>query len=66
VGADGIMVEVHPDPDRALSDAEQQIDFEHFRQLMAAVVPVHDGVRRLHGDPVVERAASGAGALAKH
>ncbi|MCS1350110.1 bifunctional 3-deoxy-7-phosphoheptulonate synthase/chorismate mutase [Mechercharimyces sp. CAU 1602] len=32
-GADGIMVEVHPDPSVALSDANQQIDiptFEHF------------------------------------
>ena len=26
VGADGVMVEVHPDPDEALSDAEQQLD----------------------------------------
>ena len=26
VGADGVMVEVHPDPDAALSDAEQQLD----------------------------------------
>jgi 3-deoxy-D-manno-octulosonic acid (KDO) 8-phosphate synthase len=60
------MVEVHPDPDRALSDAEQQIDFEQFRGLMAAVIPVHDGVRGLHGDPVVERAAPDATALAKH
>jgi 3-deoxy-7-phosphoheptulonate synthase len=66
VGADGIMVEVHPDPDKALSDAEQQIDFEQFRALMAAVVPVHDGVRGLHGDPLIERAVTGAGTLAKH
>jgi hypothetical protein len=49
-----------------LSDAEQQIDFDQFRGLMAAVVPVHDGVRGLHGDPVVERATPAAGALAKH
>ena len=28
VGADGVMVEVHPDPDEALSDAEQQLDLE--------------------------------------
>jgi 3-deoxy-7-phosphoheptulonate synthase/chorismate mutase len=30
VGADGIMVEVHPNPDVALSDSKQQIDFETF------------------------------------
>lgn len=36
-GADGIMVEVHPDPDRALSDAPQQLDAAGFEQLMAAL-----------------------------
>jgi 3-deoxy-7-phosphoheptulonate synthase len=29
-GADGIIVEVHPDPDRALSDAAQQLDSADF------------------------------------
>jgi 3-deoxy-7-phosphoheptulonate synthase len=45
VGADGIMVEVHPNPDEALSDAEQQLTFDQFRDMMAAIVPVHDHVR---------------------
>src|SRR6186997_280748 len=48
VGADGIMVEVHPHPDDALSDAEQQLDFEGFREMMAAVLPVHEQVRGLY------------------
>jgi 3-deoxy-7-phosphoheptulonate synthase len=52
VGADGIMVEVHPSPDDALSDAEQQLDLPGFAALMATVVPVHQQVRGLHGDPV--------------
>jgi len=47
VGADGIMVEVHPDPDSALSDAEQQLNFAEFEALMRAVVPVHPPVREL-------------------
>ena len=34
VGADGVMVEVHPTPDEALSDAEQQLDLDQFRALM--------------------------------
>ena len=38
VGADGVMVEVHPTPDEALSDAEQQLTLEQFRDLMAAIV----------------------------
>ncbi|WP_234418597.1 3-deoxy-7-phosphoheptulonate synthase [Dongshaea marina] len=34
VGAHGIIVEVHPDPDKALSDAEQQLNFEQYQQMM--------------------------------
>jgi 3-deoxy-7-phosphoheptulonate synthase len=33
-GADGIMVEVHPNPKKALSDGLQTLDFPHFRELM--------------------------------
>lgn len=50
VGADGIMVEVHPRPDEALSDAEQQLDFPAFASMMAAVAAVHANVQDLHGD----------------
>jgi 3-deoxy-7-phosphoheptulonate synthase len=32
-GADGIMLEVHPDPDRALSDGGQSLDLDGFRSL---------------------------------
>jgi 3-deoxy-7-phosphoheptulonate synthase len=49
VGADGIMVEVHPDPDEALSDAEQQLDFAMFADMMDAIRPVHAAVRGLYG-----------------
>ena len=58
VGADGIMVEVHPDPDQALSDAEQQLDLDQFRDLMVDIVPIHAQVRGLHGDPVIAGAAA--------
>src|SRR5699024_5665626 len=34
LGADGIMAEVHPDPAVALSDAQQQMDFEQFDTFM--------------------------------
>jgi len=37
VGADGLMVEVHHDPDRALSDGPQSIYPEQFDQLMKEV-----------------------------
>lgn len=32
-GADGIMVEVHPHPDQALSDGKQSLSFEQFRSI---------------------------------
>jgi len=53
VGADGVMVEVHPDPESALSDAEQQLDHAGFADLMAALIPIHEHVRGLHSDPLV-------------
>ena len=33
-GANGIMVEVHPEPDKALSDGPQSLTFEAFEKLM--------------------------------
>jgi 3-deoxy-7-phosphoheptulonate synthase len=33
-GADGLMLEIHPNPDRALSDGAQSLKFENFRTLM--------------------------------
>ena len=65
-GADGVMVEVHPRPDEALSDGDQSLTPEQFRDLMAAVVPVHGHVRELHGDPVVAGAALDVGSTRKH
>ena len=36
-GADGVMVEVHPDPQTALSDAAQQLDIPQFQQLWKGI-----------------------------
>lgn len=36
-GADGLLVEVHPDPSKALCDGPQSLTPEHFRELMADV-----------------------------
>ncbi len=38
-GADGLLVEVHPDPDKAWSDGEQSLDFEGFDGMMADLEP---------------------------
>jgi 3-deoxy-7-phosphoheptulonate synthase len=48
-GADGIMVEVHPDPDTALSDGEQSLTLEQFASLAPVLRAVHDGVESLSG-----------------
>ncbi|HLD07354.1 MAG TPA: 3-deoxy-7-phosphoheptulonate synthase [Candidatus Nanoarchaeia archaeon] len=36
-GCSGLLIEVHPHPEQALSDKEQQLDFGEFTQLMAEV-----------------------------
>jgi chorismate mutase/prephenate dehydratase len=33
VGAHGVMIEIHPDPDRALSDGPQSLDLDQFKTL---------------------------------
>jgi len=66
VGADGVMVEVHPNPEEALSDAEQQLTFDEFRSLMEAIRPIHELVRHVHGDPVLSTAALRVGGASKH
>jgi 3-deoxy-7-phosphoheptulonate synthase len=38
-GADGLLVEVHPDPDHAWSDGEQSLDFAGFDAMMASLEP---------------------------
>jgi 3-deoxy-7-phosphoheptulonate synthase len=45
-GADGIMVEVHPNPDMALKDGAQSLTFANFRQLMSQLKSVAEAVGR--------------------
>jgi len=46
VGADGLLVEVHPDPGSALSDGPQSLDLPGFADLMRDLVPVVESVGR--------------------
>src|SRR5579871_3171150 len=39
-GADGLMIEVHPTPAKALKDGGQSLSFAQFRQLMEEIVPL--------------------------
>ena len=38
-GADGLLVEVHPDPKAALSDGHQSLDLPSLGRLMKALRP---------------------------
>ena len=38
-GADGLIVEVHPDPESALSDGDQSLTFDAFSSLMSRLGP---------------------------
>jgi 3-deoxy-7-phosphoheptulonate synthase len=39
-GADGLLIEVHPNPDLALADGPQSLNFDSFRLLMSQVLPI--------------------------
>jgi len=49
VGADGLMVEVHPKPELALSDANQSLNAEQFGELMRKVIQLI-GWRKMHAE----------------
>lgn len=48
-GADGLMIEVHPTPDAALSDEEQQLSPESFARLMGDIEKTVEFKRSLDG-----------------
>jgi len=39
-GADGLLIEVHPNPDMALADGPQSLTFDNFRLLMSQLLPI--------------------------
>ncbi len=45
-GADGLIMEVHPDPERALSDGYQSLNFEQFEATMAMCRKVAEALGR--------------------
>jgi 3-deoxy-7-phosphoheptulonate synthase len=45
-GADGLMIEVHPDPQNALSDGQQSLNYEKFCSFMENLRPVAAAVGR--------------------
>ncbi len=45
-GADGLLVEVHPEPEKALSDGSQSLDPESFRSLIKGLRPIAQALGR--------------------
>lgn len=46
MGVDGLLVESHPVPDQALSDASQQLDFGEFAAMQESLEPIAHAVGR--------------------
>lgn len=46
MGADGLIIEVHPNPAEAMSDGQQQVNFSSFEQLVTAIRPFLDVMQK--------------------
>lgn len=55
VGADGLIIEVHPCPERALSDGPQSLDFDGFEKVMRGLA---EPLRKTASFPQVAAAVS--------
>ena len=45
-GADGLLLECHPDPDKSISDADQAISIESFNQMMREINTIAGAIGR--------------------
>jgi 3-deoxy-7-phosphoheptulonate synthase len=45
VGADGLLVEVHNQPERALSDGAQSLNLEQYHQMVDEVHAIHNAMK---------------------
>jgi 3-deoxy-7-phosphoheptulonate synthase len=50
-GADGLLIEVHPNPDQALADGPQSLTFDNFRLLMTQLLPIAKARNRTLATP---------------
>jgi 3-deoxy-7-phosphoheptulonate synthase len=54
-GADGLLVEVHPSPEQALSDGAQSLRPEQFGQMMGELRLIAEAIGRRIAEPVGAR-----------
>jgi 3-deoxy-7-phosphoheptulonate synthase len=47
VGADGLMIECHPEPEKSVSDARQALSLEDMIALVKSLVPIAEAVGRV-------------------
>ncbi len=59
-GADGLMIEVHPNPDMALSDGAQSLTPDQFDELVAQIRVIADAIGRSITPGLVPAATSSA------
>ncbi len=57
-GADGLIIEVHPHPEQALTDGDQSITFESFRRVMERVAVFADAAGRTLAFPAARSEAA--------
>jgi 3-deoxy-7-phosphoheptulonate synthase len=53
-GADGLLIEVHPNPDMALADGPQSLNFDTFRALMSQLSSIAEARNRKLATPSVK------------
>ena len=46
LGIDGLLIESHPNPKVAKSDASQQLNFKEFEEMFSSLVPICKAVNR--------------------
>lgn len=47
VGVDGLFVEVHPEPDKALSDGPNMVRLDDVEKMLATVKTIHECIKRV-------------------
>jgi len=57
IGADGLIVEVHPCPEKARSDGAQSLNFPQFRSMMQELKPYLDIWKETRGTAATAAAA---------
>jgi 3-deoxy-7-phosphoheptulonate synthase len=53
-GADALIIEVHSDPDKAVSDGRQSLDYETFAKLVRDLRRIAEAVDRTLPEPEAE------------